>query len=58
MTKKILIDTGQASDAIKWAVTHFGGGDNFTVQHDFPSSKYRFEFNNAAHATMFALRWA
>jgi hypothetical protein len=54
---KILIDTEHASDAIRWAVAHFGGGNNFTVQHDFPSSKYCFAFNNANHATMFALKW-
>lgn len=54
---KILIDTERASDAIRWAVTEFGSGNNFTVQHDFPSSKYRFEFSNDNHATMFALKW-
>jgi hypothetical protein len=54
---KILINKEHASDAIRWAVSHFGGGNNFTVQHDFPSSKYRFEFDNANHATMFALKW-
>jgi hypothetical protein len=55
---KILINTDRASDAIRWAVAHFGSGNSFTVQHDFPSSKYRFEFDDVAHATMFALKWA
>ena len=55
---KILINTDRASDAIRWAVAHFGSGNSFTVQHDFPSSKYRFEFDDIAHATMFALKWA
>lgn len=54
---KILIDTEHASDAIRWAVSQFGSGNNFSVQHDFPSNKYRFEFNNTVHATMFALKW-
>ena len=54
---KILIDVNHASDAIRWAVTHFGSGNNFTVQHDFPSSKYRFEFDDDRQATMFALKW-
>jgi hypothetical protein len=54
---KILIDVNHASDAIRWAVTHFGSGNNFTVQHDFPSSKYRFEFDDDNQATMFALKW-
>jgi hypothetical protein len=54
---KILIDTNRASEAISWAVAHFGNGNNFTVQHDFPSSKYRFEFDDDRQATMFALKW-
>jgi hypothetical protein len=54
---KILINADRASDAIQWAVAQFGGGDNFTVQHDFPSEKYRFEFDNITNATVFALKW-
>jgi len=52
---KILIDVDRASDAIKWAARHFGS--TFNVQHDFPSTKYRFEFDNATNATVFALKW-
>ena len=54
---KILINSDRASDAIKWAIAQFGRGNTFSVQHDFPSEKYRFEFDNAAHATTFALKW-
>ena len=52
---KILIDKNLATDAIKWAVSHFG--DSFNVHHDFPSTKYRFEFEDVNQATMFALKW-
>jgi hypothetical protein len=53
---KILIDTDRASDAIRWAVSRFPGS-TFKVQHDFPSTKYRFEFDDAATAIVFALKW-
>lgn len=54
---KIFVNADRASDAIRWAVAQFGSGNNFSVQHDFPSERYRFEFDNTAHATMFALKW-
>ena len=53
---KILIDVERASDAIRWTVSQFPGS-TFNVQHDFPSTKYRFEFDDASHASLFALRW-
>ena len=52
---KILVNVDRAGDAIKWAAVHFG--NTFNVQHDFPSTRYRFEFDNSVHATMFALKW-
>jgi hypothetical protein len=51
---KILIDVNRAGDAIKWAAVHFGS--TFNVQHDFPSTKYGFEFDDAAQASLFALK--
>lgn len=52
---KILIDAKLASDAIVWACKNFGSA--FNVHHDFPSEKYRFEFDNDSQASMFALKW-
>jgi hypothetical protein len=52
---KILIDVSIASDAIKWAAVQFG--NTFTVNNDFPSEKYRFEFDDPDQATVFALKW-
>jgi hypothetical protein len=52
---KILINVDLATDAIRWASMHFGS--TFNVHHDFPSEKYRFEFEDPDQATLFALKW-
>ena len=52
----IIIVKQNAYDAITWASKQFGS-TAFKVKNDFPSRNWRFEFNNAKHATHFALKW-
>ena len=54
----VTIDGNRVStyDAIRWASNEFG--HNFKVQHEFPGWGWRFDFETAAQATHFALKWA
>ena len=54
----VTIDGNRVStyDAIRWASIEFGR--NFKVQHEFPGRGWRFDFETAAQATHFALKWA
>jgi hypothetical protein len=54
----VTIDGNRVStyDAILWASNEFGR--NFKVQHEFPGWGWRFDFETAAQATHFALKWA
>ena len=54
----VTIDGNRVStyDAIRWASIEFGR--NFKVQHEFPGRGWRVDFETAAQATHFALKWA
>jgi len=54
----VTIDGNRVStyNAILWASNEFG--HNFKVQHEFPGWGWRFDFETAAQATHFALKWA
>lgn len=57
MTDRVLIwGSPRAVEAMEWAQNKFG--DQFVVDHNFPSEAYRFYFDHADHAILFALRWA
>lgn len=51
----ISIPVNRAYDAIVWATTQ--GFKSFEVQHMMPNNTYEFRFDQAEHATLFALRW-
>ena len=54
----VTIDSNRVStyDAIRWASNEFG--NNFKIQNQFPGWTWRFDFETAAQATHFALKWA
>jgi hypothetical protein len=53
----ITIDGGRVSlfDAISWANKQFG--NTFIIQHQFPSTHWKFDFRQPEQATLFALQW-
>lgn len=53
---KISIPYTVAHDAILWASKHFGDG-GYVVNNTFPNNMYEFSFQNADHASLFAMRW-
>lgn len=57
MNKSVTIDGSKVStyDAITWASKNFG--QTYRVQHEFPGRHWRFVFNDAEQAFMFALKW-
>ena len=54
----VTIDGNRVStyDAIRWASHEFGS--NFKIHNVFPGQGWRFDFEMAAQATHFALKWA
>ena len=54
----VTIDGNRVStyDAILWASNEFG--NIFKIQNQFPGQDWRFDFETAAQATHFALKWA
>ena len=54
----VTIDSNRVStyDAIRWASNEFGS--NFKIHYVFPGQGWRFDFETAAQATHFALKWA
>lgn len=54
----VTIDGNRVStyDAIRWASHEFGS--NFKIHNVFPGQGWRFDFETAAQATHFALKWA
>jgi hypothetical protein len=54
----VTIDGNRVStyDAIRWASNEFG--NSFKIQNQFPGQDWRFDFETAAQATHFALKWA
>jgi hypothetical protein len=43
-------------DAVMWCDQEFGR-DNYNLDNQFPSWRWKFTFNESKHATHFALKW-
>jgi hypothetical protein len=58
ITVTLPADVLLVADAIKWCALNIPDKEGWDMQADFSAkTKYRFEFDDARYATLFALKW-